>query len=528
MSKKTVASGSPVVSIVARNSNGAPPSATGTPPPAAAADSRSRNGTPGPLAASPNLSSAPGAQKLVQEMESLVGSSSREVAGSVENDHASEDGSMGCNDPGKMFIGGLSWQTTAEGLRDYFSKFGEVNECMVMRDPATKRARGFGFITFADPKTVDKVLAEENHELDNKKIDPKVAFPKRAQPKLLGANGPRQSPVLPRFALIGRPVPGQATVIPRYGHLGPFGPIWVEEESRRISFPPERTCLLNDIAGPATKKRVLALECLEDRGSGAAALTARYGSGSEARSATATMISPQAYLSAAGLLPGYGPGYVIAAQPVPEMIVKTKKVFIGGLSSTSTLDDMRRYFEQYGKVEDAMLMFDKATQRHRGFGFVTFDNDEVSDKVCEIHFHEINGKMVECKKAQPKEVMLPVQMNKSRAAAARGLYMAPEQLLAFTNYNYPRLPFGNMMFPGMFPTTPFANPGYGGSSGRQSGVPASMGAAANGAAGRDFQAAAAALQHQPSLFDAAVAYAAVSDPYFPNGQQQLTNSYHKL
>jgi len=56
---------------------------------------------------------------------------------------------------------------------------------MVMRDPTTKRARGFGFITFVDPISVEKVLAVEIHELDGKRIDPKIAFPKKQQPKLV-------------------------------------------------------------------------------------------------------------------------------------------------------------------------------------------------------------------------------------------------------------------------------------------------------------------------------------------------------
>ena len=37
-----------------------------------------------------------------------------------------------------MFIGGLSWQTTPESIREYFSIFGELAEVMVMKDPATR------------------------------------------------------------------------------------------------------------------------------------------------------------------------------------------------------------------------------------------------------------------------------------------------------------------------------------------------------------------------------------------------------
>ncbi|CAG0914919.1 unnamed protein product [Notodromas monacha] len=50
----------------------------------------------------------------------------------------------------------------------------------------------------------------------------------------------------------------------------------------------------------------------------------------------------------------------------PKMVTRTKKIFVGGLSAPTTLEDVKNYFEQFGKIEDAMLMFDKQTNRHRG------------------------------------------------------------------------------------------------------------------------------------------------------------------
>jgi RNA-binding protein Musashi len=55
----------------------------------------------------------------------------------------------------------------SESLKNYFTQFGEVLECTVMRDGATGRSRGFGFLTFKDPKTVNIVMVKEHH-LDGK------------------------------------------------------------------------------------------------------------------------------------------------------------------------------------------------------------------------------------------------------------------------------------------------------------------------------------------------------------------------
>ena len=71
-----------------------------------------------------------------------------------------------------------------ESLKEYFSKFGPVAEAMVMRDPTTKHSRGFGFVTYADNEAVEKVIQFGIHNLDGKKIDPKVAFPKESTPKV--------------------------------------------------------------------------------------------------------------------------------------------------------------------------------------------------------------------------------------------------------------------------------------------------------------------------------------------------------
>ncbi|KAE8660764.1 RNA-binding family protein isoform 2 [Hibiscus syriacus] len=180
---------------------------------------------------------------------------------------------------GKLFIGGISWDTDEDGLKEYFSSFGDVVEAVIMKDRTTGCARGFGFV-FSNPAVAERVI-KEKHNIDGRTLKERVTY---AQVEAKKA---------------------------------------VHRDDRNIT----------------------------------------------SRSTSSIHGSPS------------------QGQP--------RKIFVGGLPSTITESDFKKYFDQFGNIIDVVVMYDHNTQRPRGFGFITYDAEEAVDKVLLKNFHELNGKMVE-------------------------------------------------------------------------------------------------------------------------------------
>ncbi|KAK7271978.1 hypothetical protein RJT34_28291 [Clitoria ternatea] len=186
----------------------------------------------------------------------------------VQSDTNNVKPSFNRRDSGKLFVGGISWETSEDSFFQYFNKYGEVIDSVIMMNKFSGRPRGFGFVTFADSAVADGVLAQE-HTIDGRVVEVKRTVPR---------------------------------------------------------------------------------EDIEVVG-----------------------------------------------------VLKTKKIFVGGIPQFFNDDELREYFSPYGNIIECQIMVDHITGRSRGFGFVTFDNEDSVEKVFSAgKIHEIGGKQVEIKRAEPK------------------------------------------------------------------------------------------------------------------------------
>lgn len=68
----------------------------------------------------------------------------------------------------KLFIGGLDYRTTDMSLKEFYEQWGEIVDVVVMKDPQTKRSRGFGFITYSRAYMIDDAQKNRPHKIDGR------------------------------------------------------------------------------------------------------------------------------------------------------------------------------------------------------------------------------------------------------------------------------------------------------------------------------------------------------------------------
>ena len=78
----------------------------------------------------------------------------------------------------KLFIGSLSFSTTSEGLREFFTQCGNVTSATVITDQFSGRSRGFGFVEMATPEEATAAVQRLNgKDLDGRQIKVEMAKP---------------------------------------------------------------------------------------------------------------------------------------------------------------------------------------------------------------------------------------------------------------------------------------------------------------------------------------------------------------
>jgi RNA recognition motif-containing protein len=80
----------------------------------------------------------------------------------------------------------------------------------------------------------------------------------------------------------------------------------------------------------------------------------------------------------------------------------SKRIYVGNLPWSVTQEKLNELFSSFGEIEEALVIANKYTGRSRGFGFVTYKNDEDADKaMAEMNEKDVEGRRLVVKLARP-------------------------------------------------------------------------------------------------------------------------------
>lgn len=222
-----------------------------------------------------------------------------------------------------------------------------------MKDPISRRSRGFGFITFEDLASVDNALAQtEPHEIDSRKVEAKRAVPRSEVNRNESSNGNNFH---------------ERRGSHNSNHLNQNSVVNNSNNSNNQN--QNTTGVINPNIGMTS------------------------------RASRDSLNSGSIIMDNSGMNADNGVG---GGKPGDNDAHAFNKIFVGGLHYDTRDAEFRSYFEKYGKVISAEVMFNRETHKSRGFGFIVFEMEDSIDRVCAEEEHTIDKKVVEVKRAIPR------------------------------------------------------------------------------------------------------------------------------
>ncbi|KAK0420334.1 hypothetical protein QR680_014621 [Steinernema hermaphroditum] len=261
-----------------------------------------------------------------------------------------------------LFVSNLAYNVTTRSLERYFSTFGKIQSIRLPRQDASEKNRGFAFITFVNNASAEAVL---KHEGDGRHdIDGRWAKVTRSTHRSSEAPEKSKERLMPekvsRDLFVGNlayAVTGDTLI----KYFSAFG----EVESARV--PQD---------GPFSTNRGFGFITFVDLEGATAALKHQCDAQHKIEGRTA---------------------YIRVCNPQEQMIDRPVKFFVSPLRSHTTSGALRKYFEKFGEITDAYVVYEKVNgkTRSRRMGYVTFDDPEVAEELRDWRrMHVVDGSRV--------------------------------------------------------------------------------------------------------------------------------------